>query len=73
IVRIYLHAACMFDRIHAGEALQPPDWSEQIKSERQTDFQQLKSIVDYASISLRVEVPDSETCYFLSTLPVRNK
>ncbi|EIW21904.1 sigma 54-interacting transcriptional regulator [Pelosinus fermentans] len=73
IVRIYLHAACMFDRIHAGEALQPPDWSEQIKSERQTDFQQLKNIVDYAAISLRVEVPDSETCYFLSTLPVRNK
>ncbi len=63
----------MFDRIHAGEALQPPDWSEQIKSERQADFQQLKSIIDYAAVSLRVEVPDSEICYFLSTLPVKNK
>jgi len=73
IVRIYLHAACMFDRIHAGEALQPPDWSEQIKRERPADFHQLKSIVDYAAVSLRVEVPDSETCYFLSTLPIKNK
>lgn len=73
IVRIYLHAACMFDRIHAGEALQPPDWSEQIKAERQGEFQQLKGIVSYASASLRVEVPESEICYFLSTLPVRYK
>lgn len=72
IVRIYLHSACMFDRIHAGEALQTPDWSEKIKIERQAEFQELKNIVEYAGIGLMLEVPDSETCYFLSTLPVRN-
>lgn len=72
IVRIYLHSACMFDRIHAGETLQTPDWSGKIKIERQAEFQQLKNILGCAGISLMLEVPDSETCYFLSTLPARN-
>lgn len=71
IVRIFLHAACMFDRIHAGESLQTPEWSEKIQMERQEEFQQLRSIVGSGGGRLMLEVPDSETCYFLNTLPVR--
>ncbi|WP_054260713.1 sigma 54-interacting transcriptional regulator [Propionispora sp. 2/2-37] len=72
VVRIYLHAACMFDRIHAGEALQSPAWSSQIQSERQDEFQYLKGIVRAAAVRIRLEVPDSEICYFLNTLPARS-
>ncbi|EGO63087.1 sigma 54-interacting transcriptional regulator [Acetonema longum] len=72
VVRIYLHAACMFDRINAGDALLPPEWGEQIQADRRQEFQQLKRILCEAGAGIMVEVPDSEICYFLSILPDRH-
>lgn len=71
-IRIYLHAACMFDRIHANQALQTPDWSEQIQIERQNEFLYLKKIVQDEGVKLLLEISDAEICYFLSSLPTKN-
>lgn len=71
LVRTYLHAACMFDRIKAGAALQTPEWSGRLQAKRQEDFRRLKQILFDAGKNLMLEVPDSEICYFLSALPDR--
>lgn len=69
LVRIYLHAACMFDRINEGEALHVPEWSDQIQKERPEEYQQLKQILSDIAEKIVMEVPDSEIYYFLSSLP----
>ncbi|MDR3565225.1 MAG: sigma 54-interacting transcriptional regulator [Negativicutes bacterium] len=69
LVRIYLHAACMFDRIKAGQSLQTPKWIGQMQTERQEEFQQLKTMLSAIAANLEVVIPDSEICYFLSGLP----
>lgn len=71
MIRIYLHAACMFDRVHSKQALQTPDWSQQIQKERQDEFLYLQRVVGNEGMKLLLEVPDAEICYFLSSLPSR--
>ncbi|SEJ29662.1 Transcriptional regulator containing an AAA-type ATPase domain and a DNA-binding domain [Propionispira arboris] len=73
IIRTYLHAACMFDRIHAGEALQDPDWSGKIQRERAKDFQRLRKFVQGCGAKMSLQIPDGELCYFLSSLPAKNE
>lgn len=69
VVRIYLHAACMFDRIHAKEALREPDWGAKFKAERHEEFRRFRRIANESGAALFLEVPDGEICYFLSILP----
>ncbi|MBU2703782.1 transcriptional regulator with AAA-type ATPase domain/transcriptional regulatory protein LevR [Sporomusaceae bacterium BoRhaA] len=73
VVRTYLHAACMFDRIHAKEALQEPQWSLKIQQEREKDFKCLKQIVSVCGAKLSLQIPTGEICYFLGSLPVLDK
>jgi Transcriptional antiterminator len=73
LVRIYLHAACMFDRVSTGETLKMPDWGAQIQQDRCNEYQELKNIVTNVSKILNIKVPDSEICYFLITLPERSE
>jgi transcriptional regulatory protein LevR len=69
VIRIYLHAACMFDRIHAKEALQEPQWSLKIQQEREKDFKCLKQIALACGAKLALQIPTGEICYFLGSLP----
>ncbi len=73
VVRIYLHAACMFDRIYTKEALQEPPWSLKIQQEREKDFKCLKQIVSVCGEKLSLQIPTGEICYFLGSLPVLDK
>lgn len=73
VVRTYLHAACMFDRIHAQEALREPAWSLKIQQERERDFKCLQQIVATCGAKLSLDVPIGEICYFLGSLPVLDK
>ncbi len=73
VVRTYLHAACMFDRVHAKEALQEPVWSLKIQQERERDFKCLQQIVAACGAKLVLDVPVGEICYFLGSLPVLDK
>lgn len=69
VIRIYLHAACMFDRVNVNEALLEPEWGESLQKERRQAFAFLKKTVRAASLQLNLEVPDGEIYYFLSSLP----
>jgi len=70
VVRTYLHAACMFDRVYLGEALIEPQWGKKIQQERAMDFKCLQKILSVSSAKLFLEIPVGEICYFLSSLPV---
>lgn len=69
MVRIYLHAVCMFDRIATGSSLVMPSWGEKIISERQAEFAILKEITLRAGKKLGLDVPLPEICYYLVVLP----
>ncbi len=69
VIRIYLHAACMFDRVHMNEALLEPEWAEKLQKERKEDFSYLKKVIATSSVSLQLDIPSGEVCYFLSSLP----
>lgn len=73
IIRTYLHAACMFDRIHTKEALLEPQWSFQIQKERERDFTCLQKIVTDCGAKLSLQIPIGELCYFLRSLPVKSE
>jgi len=70
VVRTYLHAACMFDRVYLGEALIEPQWGKKIQQERAMDFKCLQKILSVSSAKLFLDIPVGEICYFLSSLPV---
>ncbi len=69
IIRTYLHAACMFDRAYAQEALLEPQWSREIQTEREQDFKCLEKIIQESAAQLSLEVSVGEVCYFLSSFP----
>ena len=72
VIRIYLHAACMFDRVHVKESLLEPAWADSLRKERPEDFSYLKKVIATAALTLQMEVPDGEIYYFLSSLPKTN-
>lgn len=69
MTRIYLHAACMFERLATGQSLPTPSWAENIKQQRKIVFNLLCLIAAEAASSLRLNMLESEVCYFLVTLP----
>ncbi|WP_196601285.1 sigma 54-interacting transcriptional regulator [Pectinatus frisingensis] len=71
IVRLYLHLACMFDRINCNESLKEPDWGKELKNSRQEDFSFLEKIISLYTRHFLSEIPHGEIYYLLNTLPVK--
>lgn len=69
IVRLYLHLACMFDRIYSNEALKEPEWSFDLKKSRQKEFEFLKRTISHESKKLHLDISEGELCYLLNSLP----
>ncbi len=69
IVRLYLHLACMFDRINLNQALKEPDWGMKLKDSRHNDFSYLEKIIADNTKDLFSNIPIGEICYFLNSLP----
>ncbi|HHY12269.1 MAG TPA: PRD domain-containing protein, partial [Firmicutes bacterium] len=67
--RVYLHTACMVDRIASGNELELPAWGENERKRRKDEFAQLKQILDNAGARVDLKVPESEIDYFLAALP----
>ncbi|WP_196604069.1 sigma-54-dependent transcriptional regulator [Pectinatus haikarae] len=72
IVRIYLHLACMFDRVNSNQALKEPDWGAELKISRQNDFSFLEKLINAHTKNLLLIVPSGEIYYFLNSLPASN-
>ncbi len=69
IVRLYLHLACMFDRVNSHQELKEPDWAELLKKSRQKEYMLLEKIVNSCAVALSLHVSSGELCYFLNGLP----
>lgn len=72
IVRLYLHLACMCDRVHLNEALVEPDWAENIKEARVKEYDLLDNIINSCVNRLDLTIPSGELCYLLNSLPKIN-
>lgn len=72
VVRICLHAACMFERITIGDTLPMPTWANAIKKQRLEEYNLMYSIVTTAASALRLNIMDTEICYFLASIPERD-
>lgn len=69
IVRLYLHLACMCDRINSKEALLEPEWSEDIRKNRKEEYILLNNIINSCINKINLSVPSGEIYYLLNSLP----
>jgi len=73
VVRIYLHTACMFDRLASGQPLVIPRIGFDTKQEKTFEFGFLRSILTDSASAFDLTVPDGEIFYFQVTLPSVNE
>jgi len=69
VVRIYLHSACMFDRLAEGRPLEAPKFGLDTQHEKSFEFGCLKSILVDSASAFDLTVPDGEVFYFQVALP----
>ncbi|QUL98182.1 MAG: sigma 54-interacting transcriptional regulator [Candidatus Fermentithermobacillus carboniphilus] len=69
VVRIYLHGACMFDRLATGQPLVMPKLAADAKQEKSPEFEFLKHLLSDCASAFGLTVPEGEVFYFLVTLP----
>ena len=74
IVRLYLHLACMCDRINCKETLVEPEWAENIRKNRKEEYILLNNIINSCINNLNLSVSSGEVYYLLNSLPkIENK
>lgn len=75
MVRVYLHAACMLDRLAGGQPLGMPRTTAElnVKEERSGEFEFLESLLRECASQFNLSVPDGEVFYFLVSLPEPGK
>jgi len=69
VVRVYLHVACMLDRLSEGEPLAMPQWGKELRAKRRQEFDFLNSLFNGTASEFKPAVPEGEIFYFLVTLP----
>jgi transcriptional regulator with AAA-type ATPase domain/transcriptional regulatory protein LevR len=69
MIRVYLHTACMFDRLSSGTALTAPAWIEKVQAGRKEECEKLAKFLQQVASEFKLEITEGELSYFLVALP----